>query len=361
MTSAEGMRTLLHLAGSAVSDFYADVSRLYAADCLAATADPERYTSHVAWVSPDGTWRFPADLSPAAIEAAPALALPAALDHVVGLGVDVAVPQMFCLPGMTHYRALLDLLGLAYVGNRPDVMALGADKARAGAVVAGRGVPVPASAVLTPGEPCPLELPVVVKPVDGDNSLGLTLLRAGEDADWDAAVVAAAAEDSAGRALVQSYVELGREVRCGVLDVRGELVCLPLEEYAVDAATKPVRDRADKLARSDGGDLRLVAKDAEHAWILPPAGPGETPDPMTAAVHEAALAAYDALGCRHYGLFDFRVDPAGVPHFLEAGLYCSYARGSVVAVMARAGGIELPELLDLGVSAATHRPPGGPA
>ncbi len=350
---------MLHLAGSAVSDFYADVSRLYAADCLAATADAERYRSHVAWVSPDGTWRFPDDLSAGAIEAAPALALPDALDHVVALDVDVAVPQMFCLPGMTHYRALLDLLAIPYVGNRPDVMALGADKARASAVVAGSGVRVPDSAVVTPGEPCPLELPVVVKPVDGDNSLGLTLLRVGEGSGWDAAVAAAAAEDSAGRALVQSYVELGREVRCGVLDVRGELVCLPLEEYAVDAATKPVRDRADKLARSADGDLRLVAKDAAHAWLVAPPGPGEDADPTTAAVHDAALTAYRALGCRHYGLFDFRVDPDGVPYFLEAGLYCSYARGSVVAVMARAAGIDLPELFDLGLRAATRHPTGG--
>ncbi len=350
------MRTVLHLAGSAVSDFYADVSRLYAADCLAATAEAGRYRSHVAWVSPDGTWRFPADLGPATIGAAPALSLPEALDHLGGLGIDVAVPQMFCLPGMTHYRALLDLLGIPYVGNRPDVMALGADKARASAVVAARGVPVPDSAVVTPGDPRPLDLPVVVKPVDADNSLGLSLLRAGDEDGWDAAVVSAADHDSAGRALVESYVELGREVRCGVLDVRGELVCLPLEEYAVDAATKPVRDRADKLARSDDGDLRLVAKDAAHAWLLGPPGPADPPDPataaMTGAVHQAALDCYRALGCRHYGLFDFRVDPAGVPHFLEAGLYCSYARGSVVAVMARAAGIDLPELFDLGVSAA---------
>ena len=44
-------------------------------------------------------------------------------------------------------------------------------------------------------------------------------------------------------------VELGREVRCGVVETADGLLCLPLEEYAVDAATKPVRDHADKLAR----------------------------------------------------------------------------------------------------------------
>ncbi|MDT7743739.1 MAG: D-alanine-D-alanine ligase, partial [Actinomycetota bacterium] len=42
---------------------------------------------------------------------------------------------------------------------------------------------------------------------------------------------------------------------------------------------------------------------------------------------------------RDYGLFDFRVDPDGRPWFLEAGLYCSFARTSVVVMMAAQGGV----------------------
>lgn len=53
---------------------------------------------------------------------------------------DIAVPQMFCLPGMTVYRGLFDLLGIPYVGNTPDVMAHSArTEARAKAVVAAAG------------------------------------------------------------------------------------------------------------------------------------------------------------------------------------------------------------------------------
>ena len=47
--------------------------------------------------------------------------------------------------------------------------------------------------------------------------------------------------------LVERYVELGREVRCGIVVQDGELVCLPLEEYDVDAASKPIRGYEDKL------------------------------------------------------------------------------------------------------------------
>jgi D-alanine-D-alanine ligase len=92
------------------------------------------------------------------------------------------------------------------------------------------------------------------------------------------------------------------------------------------------------LRRADDGDLYLVAKYASHAWIVP------TDDPITAVVWEAARRCHRALGCRHYSLFDFRIDPDGKPWFLEAGLYCSFAPTSVIAVMAAASGVEVADL-----------------
>jgi D-alanine-D-alanine ligase len=325
---------VLHLAGSAVSDFLAGLSRLYARDCLAATADPGRYEVHLAYVTPDGRWRFPVDLSPDAIAGAPACDLAGAVRSLTRLRPDVVVPQMFCLPGMTSYRALLDLLGLPYIGSPPDVMALGAHKARAKAVVAAAGVRVPAGQVLGRGDRPSLAPPVVVKPEDGDNSLGTTLVR--DRAGYAGALDAAFAHSD--RALVESYVELGREVRCGVVVRDGELICLPLEEYRVDPVTKPIRDHADKISRDGNGELKLVAKDPARAWIVDPA------EPVTAAVWEAARRCHTALGCRHYGLFDFRIDPDGQPWFLEAGLYCSFATQSVISTMAAAAGLPVRDL-----------------
>ncbi len=336
----------LHLTGSAVDPLLDDVSRLYARGCLEAVGGngAEHVVVHV---SPDGTWRFPDSLDDADLAAAAPLSLAEAVARLSALDADVALPQMFCRPGMTTYRALLDLLEIPYVGNRPDVMAIGADKPRASAIVGGAGVAVPASQVARPGDPLRLDLPVVVKPADADNSLGVTLVR--DAAAYDEAVRLAC--EHSDRALVETYIELGREVRCGVVETPDGLVCLPLEEYAVDASTKPVRDHADKLARDKSGDLGLVAKDAAHAWVVDPS------DPVTGPVHEAALRAYAALGCRHHGLFDFRVDPAGMPFFLEASLYCSFAPTSVVVVMAEAAGIPLLDLLDLSVARAIRATP----
>jgi D-alanine-D-alanine ligase len=311
---------VLHLAGSAISEFLADLSRLYAQDCLEATADPARYEFHIGYVTPDRQWRFPADLSREAIGAATPMPLADAVRQLAALQPDVMVPQMFCLPGMTSYRALFDVLGVPYIGSPPGVMALGAYKAHAKAVVAAAGIRVPLGEVLRRGDQPALAPPVVVKPVDGDNSLGVTLVH--DRGGYQAALEGAFAHS--GEVLVESFVELGREVRCGIVVRNGELIGLPLEEYNVSREARPIREYADKISRNQEGDLTLVAKDASRAWIVDPA------DPVTGRVWEAARQCHSALGCRDYSLFDFRIDPDGQPWFLEAGLYCSFARTSVI-------------------------------
>lgn len=331
--------TVLHLVGSAVDDFHAELSRLYAGACLEALADPETYDVHVAYVSPDGQWRFPVGLGAGALVEAPALTLPDAVAVILGLGVDVVVPQMFCVPGMTTYRALFDLLGIPYLGNRAEVMALGADKAKTRAIVAAAGVPVPPGEVLRRGDRSHLALPVVVKPVNADNSVGVSLART--SAECDAAVELA--WEYGDEALVESYVPLGREVRCGILVRDGELICLPLEEYSVDTDSKPIRGSDDKLALDGDGALYLVAKDSTRAWIV------RDDEALTERVWAAARRCHVALGCRHYSLFDFRIDPDGKPWFLEAGLYCSYAPSSVVAVMAAAVRLSVSDVFAAGI------------
>ena len=350
---------VLHLVGSAVSDDLADLSRLYARDALAtlsAGAAGEAYEHLVAHVTPTASgvrWSFPADLGPASLAEARSMDVAEALAHLAALHVDVALPQMFCVPGMTTYRSLLELLGIPFVGNTATVMAIGAHKQRARAVVAAAGVRVPRGELLRPGDAVSLSGDVVVKPASADNSAGVALVREGAERGALLESSLAAAFDLDDEVLVEQFVPLGREVRVGVLERDGELVSLPLEEYAVDPASKPVRDAADKLRRGDGGsdaggELQLVAKDETYAWIVD-AGPE---DPVVAAVHDLARAAYRALGCRHYGLFDVRIDPAGRPFFLEASLYCSYAEQSVLVAMGRAAGLDAAAMFAAGVALA---------
>ena len=170
----DARRSVLHLVGSAVDEFHAELSRLYAGACLEALAG-------------DDALRHAGGLRVARRIVALPRRSRRRLDgrgrsddarrgrraHLQASHVDVVVPQMFCLPGMTAYRALFDVLGIPYVGNPPEVMAIAADKAKARAIVAAAGVPVPAGRGGARRRVGPsLTLPVVVKPVDADNSVG---------------------------------------------------------------------------------------------------------------------------------------------------------------------------------------------
>ncbi len=326
---------ILHLVGSAENNFYCDLSRLYAQDCLAATADPDRYEFYIAYVTPDRQWRFPTSLSESDITAAPAMSIADAIAFITSKSIDLVLPQMFCLPGMTQYRALFDLLNIPYVGNSPDLMALTAYKAKAKAIVTAAGVKVPYGELLRQGDEPTIKPPVVIKPANSDNSLGVALVK--DVTEYDAALKKAF--EHSDEVLVEEYIELGREVRCGVIVKNGELIGLPLEEYLVNTQDHPIRNYADKLKRNEDGNLSLTAKDNIKAWIVDPS------DPATQIVQASAKKCHQALGCRHYSLFDFRIDPQGRPWFLEAGLYCSFSPKSVIPMMAKAAGISLDELL----------------
>ena len=325
---------ILHLVGSAYNDFYCDLSRKYAQNCLVATANPS-YEFQIAYITPDGQWRFPCSLNQEDIAVAKPIPLLDAIQFLTAQNIDLVLPQMLCIPGMTHYRALFDLLKIPYIGNTPDVMAITAHKATAKAIVAAAGVKVPFGELLRQGDVPTVTPPAVIKPATSDNSLGVSLVK--EATEYDAALKKAF--EYADEVIVEAFIEPGREVRCGIIVKDGELVGLPLQEYLVDPHEKPIRTYTDKFQQPDDRNLRLTGKDNIKAWVVDPN------DPITQKVQQVAKKCHKALGCRHYSLFDFRIDPKGEPWFLEAGLYCTFGPTSVIVGMAKAAGIPLNELL----------------
>lgn len=326
---------ILQLVGSPTDADYCELSELYARASVAALAG-KRFDFRFAHISPDGTWRFPDGLSANDIAAAKPVAFIDAVGQLSALNVDCALPQMFCYSGVSNYRALLDLLDIPYLGNRATQMSIAADKIQTKAIVAVAGVAVPSALTFRRGDAAHNyrgEFPVIVKPNNSDNSDGIALV--GSQTKFPRAIDIAFGYSAT--VLVERYIEAGREVRCGIVERDGRLICLPLEEYRIDPAERPVRLRRNKLPRTDGGAMKLGAADPQESWIV------DLEDPIVDAVHAAGISAYRALGLRQYGLFDFRIDPAGAPWFLEAGPYCSFAPDSVIVKMMAAHGSPLFE------------------
>ena len=204
---------------------------------------------------------------------------------------------------------------------------------------------MPEGEILRAGDTPSLPLPLVVKPAIADNSEGVTLVT--QPAQLRQALDEAFA--ICDRVIAEVYIPLGREVRCGVVELDARAVPLPLEEYAVDPVERPIRLPEHKIDASTPGDLRLMAKTRQAAWIVAES------DPLTPRVQEVALACHEALGARDYSLFDFRIDPEGRVFFLEAGPYCSFSPASVLAVMMEAAGTPLSRFFSAAREQACRR------
>lgn len=337
------MARVLQLIGSPTNMFWADLSLLYARGALAALGTEHDFLNLVAM--PDQSWRFVDGLDAATLPDGLVVSVGEAIDRALAFAPDAVVPQMFCPAGMVDCRAMFEGAGLPLLGNRAEVMAIAADKVWTRALVEAAGIAVPRGQVLRRGGRPTLAPSYIVKPAIADNSQGVSLVADPKDARAALNEAFAVCE----RVLVEDFIAPGREVRAGVVEIDGRAVPLPLEEYPVDMDDRPIRRARDKIAPSAKGDLSLMAKSSDQAWIVP------EDDPMVPRVQKLALECHRALRCRDYSLFDFRIDTDGKPWFLEAGPYCSFAPDSVLVTMMEAAGTPLSYFFARAVEQARTR------
>ena len=329
---------VLHLVGATSTRFYLELSQTYHRHCV----QPAGTRSRVLTVHPDGRLTWDAGLD----------ARPVGLGQALNLAArcDVCVPHMFCVPGMTTWRGVIeDVAGVPVVGPPLASTAVTTSKWQTKAAARTAGVTVPEAVRLAPGDPRPTPaLPCIVKPDAEDNSLGLTLVR--EAGQLDAALDTAFRHGAT--ALVETYVP-GRELRVGVLDEGDGPRLLPVLEYHV-TPDRPIRVRSDKVDVDAGGGV------TEQSWrnpSLPTTCPAEIDAPLREALTRMALTMHEVTGGRDYSLYDVRVAPDGTPHLLEACTFWTFSRLSVVTRMIQAEGRDLEDVaLTLWGNAAARRP-----
>jgi D-alanine-D-alanine ligase len=328
-------KKVLHLMGSREESFYHDLSVLYARACDdCKDLDRKRYEFHYAIVHMDGLWSFPSDISEQAVEKAPHMATAAAIAHIAQMDPDVMVPHMFCVEGMTRFRALFDLLQIPFLGNHDYTVWLSTDKAITKNMLAPAGVQVPRGDVLVKGEterPTTVKVPFIVKPCNEDNSRGIKLVRSEEDA-------AAAIEYAFGfdtKLVVEEYIA-GREVRAACIEEEdGSLTVLPKIEYFLeDIRTSGHKLSTDKSGKLSANAIKAAKKDGDRQC------PADLSPVLHARIDEMVIKAHKALKCHHYSLYDIRIDENEQPYFLEAALFCSFSPVSVIPAMAAHAGRE---------------------
>lgn len=343
---------MLHLMGSPTSEFYFDLSVMYGRTAAEFEGlDREAFKHEFAVVFTDGKWAFPPALDTASLQSAEKLTMPAALSLIEAKDpkVDVVMPHMFCVEGMTRYRALAEMLGLEVLGCPAHTCTIANDKFLTKQLCKSAGVPVPEGELLR-ADMHGLDVdatardilarratPLIVKPAREDNSIGLSLVKTSAPEELSAALAKAFKYDS--HILVEEYIK-GRECRVAVLEVEDEsgnlrLEALPKIEYLLDdirtAQHKLSTDSQGKLLSSDSNPANAILQAKKEGDRVCPA---QFSPEVHARLDDLARRAHKALGCKYYSLYDVRINEDGFPFMLEAALFCSFSPYSVVVALA---------------------------
>ena len=220
-------------------------------------------------------------------------------------------------------QGVLDWLGIPYTHSGVRASALAMDKAASRAVFASAGLPIAPGRVIDIAELAatdPLPAPYVVKPLNEGSSVGVDIIRAGENRraeivrNW-----------RFGRqALVEEFIP-GRELTVGVLGDRA----LTVTDIA---ASHDFYDYDSKYAAGGSSHILPAHMDADSF----------------ARAKALALAAHAALGCRGATRTDFRYDDtAGEPGrlvLLEVNTQPGLTPTSLLPEQAAFCGISFPQL-----------------
>ncbi|QIZ35274.1 D-alanine--D-alanine ligase [Saccharopolyspora sp. ASAGF58] len=241
-------------------------------------------------------------------------------------------------------QAVLDMVGVPYVGTGPHACRRAWDKPTAKAELARSGLATPdwvalphatfrelgAQAVLD-ALVAKLGLPLMLKPDQGGSALGAHMVR--DAAELPAAMVGALSYGDA--VLVEQFVQ-GTEVAITVIDGPDGPEALPAVQI------EPANGVYDYTARYTAGLTSY------HA-------PAEVPAEAAAAAGELAIAAHRLLGLRDVSRTDAIIDRDGTPHFLEVNVSPGLTETSLLPMAVEAAGRSLGEVFATLVERAIAR------
>lgn len=265
--------------------------------------------------------------------------------------IDRITPeQLGALPGRVVFPVLhgsygeggmlqdvLDRDGRPYVGSGPPASRACMDKMGTKLAAASLGIRTPPAGIYDPrdDEP-PVPIPLVLKPTHDGSSVGLHMVRAGDD--WAGAREQVRRDVAAnpGRAYMVERLIAGRELTVGLLGTSQRLDALPIVEIGPASG---VYDYEAKYQRSD------------TVYTVGPTLPPDVGERITAS----ALRLAGQLGVRDLARVDFILDTDGVAWLLEANTIPGFTPTSLLPKAAAARGLSFADLCEHLVLQALER------
>ena len=243
--------------------------------------------------------------------------------------------------------AILEELGIPYVGSDTFTIAIATDKSLAKRLWQQAGLPTSPFCVARSEKDCevfrddpPFEYPLFVKPVTGRGSAGINASSVVHSYDQLVNGVVERLDTINQPVLIEKFLR-GREITLGVLGNEDARVLPPLE-----------------IVYREGNDtLTFEKKELDNDSFFCPA---PLTDKETHRMQQLALRAYHVLGFKDFGRIDTILTGEG-PFLLEgntfAGLMCTPKEKphSYIGFMARAEGMDGKDLLDEIIQIAIRR------
>jgi D-alanine-D-alanine ligase len=238
-----------------------------------------------------------------------------------------------------NVASYLELMRVPYTGCNPRGLMLARGKDLSKTLVHYHRIPVPAFAVFPKGRkvkrPKRLALPLIVKSLSEDGSLGISQASVVDSDERLAERVAFIHERIRTAAIAEQYIA-GRELYVSVIG-NERLRVLPVWEL--------------KFGNMPKGDWLIATEKVKHDTeyqerrsILH--GPAEDLAPeVHARIQQLAKRIYRTLALDGYARIDFRLTADGVPYFIEANPNPEIAESEEFATAAKRDGIPYPDLL----------------
>ncbi len=232
----------------------------------------------------------------------------------------------------------LETSGRPFVGCRSRAARIAMDKMATKLWAAKLGIPTVHAALLDPDSiahpdqaVCPIEPPLVIKPVADGSSCGLYICP--DQTSWLDALRSISSSQTPSVSMVEPMIS-GRELTVGVIDDgSGNHSALPVVEIAPASGTY---DYQAKYERDD----TVYTVDPDLA------------DELVSDLKDWSVALCKAIGVVHLARVDFMLDERGEPWLLEINTMPGFTRTSLLPKAAAAQGLEMPDLCKHLVEAA---------
>ncbi len=255
-----------------------------------------------------------------------------------------------------HAASILDTLQLPYTGSNPFTLALCIDKIRVKKLLAYHDIPTPRwDYAYTIDDEISEELkyPLIVKPGNTDNSIGITNESVVTNKKELMAQLDKIITKLGRPALVEEYIE-GDEYDVTILGSdETDLRILPLS-----------RSMFNKMPKGYWHIYPFEAKwESDNAYknIVIQRPPKNISKKLESLISEIALDTYNILDCHDYGRVEVRVDKNDNPYILELNPNPSINIGDCVPAVAQLVGMDygdfLEEIIRMAIRRYKNRPP----